>query len=97
MEDVKNKSAVLTADGQVGTAGNPGYLKSVTVNGNGAAAGQVDFYDGSDTTGTLKYSIRVPANAGDSRSSPPLSIYFANGIYCDVTTITSVSVEYSGA
>ena len=97
MKDVKNKSTVLMADGQVGVAGNPGYLKSVTVNGNGAAAGQADFYDGSDTAGTLKYSIRVTATAGDSKSSPPLSIYFANGIYCDVTTITSVSVEYSGA
>lgn len=96
MNDVKNKSTVITADGQVGTAGAAGYLKSVTINGNGAAAGTADFYDGSGTTGTLKYSIRVTATAGDSRSSPPLSIYFTGGIYCDVTTVTSVSVEYSG-
>ena len=96
MNNSKNKSTVLTADGQVGTAGNAGYIKSVTVNGNGAAAGTVQLYDGVDATGTEKYRITVSAVAGDSRSSPPLSIFCSTGCYCDVTTIGSVTIEYSG-
>lgn len=93
MIERKTKSQVLTADLVVGTSGIAGYLHAVTVLG-AAAAGTAAFHDGTDTTGTEKWRIATAAD-DDSQSVSGLNIYFASGIFCNLTTAV-VSVEYSG-
>ncbi len=93
---MKHKSKVVTSSTVVGTSGIQGVLKSVTICSNGAAAGTALIYDGTGTSGTLKYALTCTATAGDSASSPPLSIYCADGIYCVLTTATYITVEYDG-
>jgi len=93
MVTTKTKSQVLTADLAVGTSGLPGYLHAVTVLGSGAA-GTAAFHDGTAATSTEKWRIATSAN-GDSQSISGLNIYFASGIFLNLTTAV-VSVEYSG-
>ncbi len=90
----KTKSTYFTADGQVGTAGRPGYVHAVIVVPN-AAAGTADLYEGSNTTGTRRLSLMAPNVAGDARSVSGLNLWFPNGCYLDLTT-AFVTVEYSG-
>lgn len=90
----KRSGQVLTVSGQIGTAGNPGYLNGVTILRSGGA-GSAIFYDGSDTTGTERYRMTVADVAGDSKSSPAMSLWFSSGCYCALTNAI-VSVEYSG-
>jgi len=92
----KTKSTVLTADGEVGTSGKAGYIHAITINGNGAAAGTAQLYNGTDNSGDLRWTITCLATAGDSRSISGLNIWCPDGAYLDLTTCTSVSIEYSG-
>jgi len=91
----KTKSTVLTTSGVVGTSGKAGYLHAIT-NNSPTAVGTVAIYDGTDTTGTLKWSITVSATAGDSKSLSGLNIYCASGIYAALTNTVLASFEYSG-
>lgn len=93
MIETKTKSQVLTGDLVVGTSGRPGYLHAVTVLGSGAA-GTAAFHDGTGVTDTEKWRIATSAD-GDSQSISGLNIYFASGIYLNLTTAV-VSVEFSG-
>ena len=91
----RSKSIVVTANGQIGTAGNKGYIFSVTVMATGAAVGTVSLYDGTSAAATEKYRLTVPGTVHDCRTSSNLSIYCVNGLYCTLTNAVGV-IEYQG-
>lgn len=97
MVEDKRKSSVLTASGVVGTSGVAGYFRGATINSNGAAACTLQIYDGTGTTGTLKWTITVSATAGDSKSISGLNVHCPSGIYAALTNTVLCSVEYSGS
>ena len=92
--NITHKSQVITTSGLVGTSGVAGYLKSVTLS-LASAASTVNIYDGTSTSGTLKYQLTSPNTVGFCVSSPPLSIYCASGIYCSVANCNA-TVEFDG-
>jgi len=89
----KVESTTRTTDGAINS--NPGKVWSITLNSDGASAGTVVIKDGG-SGGTAKWTLQVPATAGDSRSvSFPEGLSCPTSIYVDVTDIGSVCVAYT--
>ena len=89
-------SAVLTADGAVGTSGRDTIVWSVIV-GAGADAATATLYAGTSTGGTKQLVGKcVTVNHSVSLDTGVRGLYFSGGCYLDLTgTTPDITVVYS--
>jgi hypothetical protein len=89
-------SAIVTADGVVGTSGADLVIWNVTVKG-GSATTLADITEGTDGTGTARVDIIAPVN-DTVTATYPKGLYMIGGAHVDITTTGgSVTVNYSQA
>ena len=77
-------SAQLTADGVVLTSGKPVRINGLRIKSGNGGPGTVTLYDGTDTSGTEKYTTTGNADGTYVAVFPPGGIFFASGCYCDI-------------
>jgi hypothetical protein len=88
-------SAVLTADGVIGTSGAETIIYALVVMG-GSATTLCAIHEGTSSSGTKRSNSIAPVNDSHAIYFGPQGIYFPSGAYLDITTTGgTVTVVYN--
>lgn len=93
----KSVSTVVTADGQISTAGQAAYLKSYVIFSKNAAHSDVSFENGSGGTELWADSVISTTAAGDTNVRHTFGgdgLFFSADIYCNLTNSPKVCCEF---